>query len=84
MGKFEKVLRRLLSGEADANVEFDDLVWLLRRLGFMERVRGSDHIFTRADLETPINLQPSGHHAAPYQVKQTREKLQELGIGENE
>ncbi len=80
MSKFEKVLRRVLSGEADNNIEFEDLVWLLRRLGFTLRVRGSHHIFTRSDLEIPINLQPSGHHAAPYKVKQTREKLQTLEI----
>ena len=74
----------MLSGEADANIEFDDLAWLLRRLGFTERVRGSHHIFTRSDLEIPINLQPSGHHVVPYQVKQTRERLQGLGIGVDE
>ena len=82
MGKFEKVLRRVLSGTSDANIAFDDLCWLLRKLGFEERIRGSHHGYRRADLERPINLQPAGKDAKPYQVEQVRERLQEIGIEE--
>jgi hypothetical protein len=34
MGKYEKVLQLILSGEADANISFNDLCFLLEQLGF--------------------------------------------------
>jgi hypothetical protein len=33
MGKCEKLLSQILRGASDANIAFDDLCWLLRRLG---------------------------------------------------
>ncbi len=73
MSKFEKVLARVLSGEADANIPFEDLRWLLLRLGFSERINGSHHIYTRAYLPRRINLQPQRDgKAKEYQVDQTR------------
>ena len=47
MGKHDKVLAQVLSGVADANISFDDLRRLLLRLGFVERQRGSHHIFRK-------------------------------------
>jgi hypothetical protein len=41
-------------------------------LGFSERVKGSHHIFTRADVAEILNLQARGSFAKPYQVKQVR------------
>ncbi|HEX8234994.1 MAG TPA: type II toxin-antitoxin system HicA family toxin [Abditibacteriaceae bacterium] len=84
MGKFEKVLRRVLSGTSDANIAFDDVRWMLQRLGFEERVRGSHHNFRRPGERIKINLQPHGAHCKPYQVKQVREALGQLGIVEEE
>lgn len=72
MGKYEKLLRLVLSGRSDANLSFDDLRQLLLRLGFTERVRGDHHIFFRADVEEILNLQPKNGMAKPYQVKQVR------------
>ena len=43
MVTYSKVLQRVLSGRADANIRFDDLRNLLTRLGFEERSRGSHH-----------------------------------------
>jgi predicted RNA binding protein YcfA (HicA-like mRNA interferase family) len=79
MGKFEKVLRRVLSGEADANIDFDDLCRLLERLGFDSRVKGSHHTFCHAGLRRPIVVQP-GHNgkAKSYQAAQVRVALTEL------
>jgi hypothetical protein len=51
---------------------FNDLCWLVQRLGFQERIRGSHHIFTKEGVEEILNLQPKGRHAKPYQVKQVR------------
>jgi hypothetical protein len=45
---------------------------LLLALGFEEHVRGSHHMFQRADVESGINLQPEGDKAKPYQVRQVR------------
>jgi len=61
-----------LLGGSDANVEFDELGQLLRRLGFEERTRGSHHIFRKSGIEERVNLQRDGRKAKPYQVRQVR------------
>ncbi len=57
MAKYEKLLLNILRGRSDANIEFDELRQLLRRLGFEERIRGSHHIFRRVGVTEKINLQ---------------------------
>ena len=64
--------RRILSGQADANIGFDDLRLFLIRLGFVERIRGSHHVFRREGIRERINIQRDGSHAKPYQVRQVR------------
>lgn len=51
VGKYTKLLERILNGRSDANVRFSDLVQLLVHLKFDERIRGDHHIFTRPDIE---------------------------------
>lgn len=75
MGKLEKLLLQVLSGASDANIAFPDLCRLLARLDFDERVRGSHHIFTRANVAEILNLQDKQGKAKPYQVKQVREVI---------
>jgi predicted RNA binding protein YcfA (HicA-like mRNA interferase family) len=72
MGKYEKLLLKILSGTSDANIHFKDLCDLLKNLGFEERIRGSHHIFTKDNVEEILNLQPKGNKSKPYQVKQVR------------
>ncbi len=72
MGKHEKLIDRILRGESDANIPFDDLRSVLARLGFDERVRGSHHLYRKEDVEEKINLQRGGSKAKPYQVRQVR------------
>ena len=72
MGKYEKLLQKILAGASDNNIRFADLRSLLLRLGFEEKVRGSHHIFSFADTRTIINLQPVDNKAKGYQVKQVR------------
>ena len=72
MAKYDKVLSRILRGTSDANIPFDDLRHLLRRLGFAERIRGDHHIFTKDGVEEILNLQPKGSQVKPYQVRQVR------------
>ena len=73
MSKHDKLLEKILRGTSDANIPFDGLCHLLRRLGFETRVRGSHHIFFREGVEEILNLQPRGSNAKSYQVKQVRE-----------
>ncbi len=75
MGKHDKLVLRLLSGFADANIDFVELRELLKRLGFEERVRGSHHLFRKPGVEAKINLQRDGAKAKPYQVRQVRSVL---------
>lgn len=73
MGKFEKLLLKLLSGTADNNFSFDDLKYVLNHFGFVERTTGGSHrIFYKDGIEEIINIQPKGNKAKPYQVKQLR------------
>lgn len=77
MSKKEKLLQRLLSGNADANFDFNDLVTILERLGFEERKTGGSHrIFSIKKIEGIINLQTTKDgKAKTYQVKQVRDFL---------
>lgn len=72
MARYEDLLPRILRGASDANIPFNQLCHLLRRLGFTERIRGDHHIFAKDDIEEILNLQPKGRQAKPYQVKQVR------------
>lgn len=69
------IKERVLSGRADANIRFRDLRRMLLRLGFIERVRGSHHIFVKKGVEELINLQREGKNAKAYQVRQVRAML---------
>jgi hypothetical protein len=81
MGKYDKLLSQILRGTSDANIAFDDLCWLLRRLGFEERTRGSHHIFRKPGVEDKINLQRDDGDAKPYQVRQVRHIILKYGLG---
>ena len=83
MGKHEKTLQQVLDGRSDANVRFEDLRGLLVALGFLERTRGSHHVFGRSGIEEQINLQRDGAKAKPYQVKQVRNVILRYNLREN-
>ncbi len=73
MKKSEKTLQRLLSGRADHNIDFNDLIALLNAEGFAERQgKGSPVIFTKAGVAERITLQAEGRKAKAYQVRQIR------------
>ena len=77
----DKILSLILSGRSDANVDFKDLLRLLRSLGFDERIRGSHHIFTRSGVLEILNLQPKGAKAKVYQVRQVRGVILKYKLG---
>ncbi len=82
MGKRKKLIEKILSGNSDANINFEDLRKLLLSLGFEERIKGSHHIFRKQRIEDKPNLQKEGSRAKTYQVKQIRRILQKYEFGE--
>jgi predicted RNA binding protein YcfA (HicA-like mRNA interferase family) len=82
VSKRRKFIEQLMSGAADADLSFDDLCQLLRRLGFKERIRGDHHIFAREGVEEILNIQPKEKHAKPYQVKQVRNVIRKYQLEE--
>jgi hypothetical protein len=76
-----KLLTRILSGQADANIPFDEICQLLIKLGFRERIRGSHHIYTKEGVEEIINLQSKGAKGKPYQIKQVRNLILKYRLG---
>ena len=81
MGKYQQLLLTIFRGASDANIGFEDLCHLLRRLGFDERVRGSHHLFRKSGIEEMLNLQRDGNKAKPYQVRQIRVVLLRYKLG---
>ena len=71
----EKTLNKLLRGDSDANIRFEEICHLLQAKGFRMRVSGSHHIFTMPGVKERINLQRGGSKAKPYQVRQVRKSL---------
>jgi predicted RNA binding protein YcfA (HicA-like mRNA interferase family) len=76
----EKTLEKLLRGESDANIGFDEICQLLKAKGFSMRVSGSHHIFTKSGVMERINLQREGSKAKPYQVRQVRKILSQYKL----
>jgi len=79
--KYEELRLRILQGESDANIDFDDLCRMLRSLGFDERVRRSHHIFRKDGVRELVNLQREGSKAKVYQVRQVRGVILRYGLG---
>jgi len=71
----EKTLDKILRGDSDTNIRFEELCHLLQAKGFRLRVNGSHHIFTQTGVMERINLQREGAKAKPYQVRQVRKIL---------
>ena len=71
----DKTIEKLLRGESDANIRFEELCHLLQAKGFRMRISGSHHIFTRSGILERINIQREGSKAKPYQVRQVRRIL---------
>lgn len=81
MAKIIKLIEKILRGRLDASIGFEELCSLLKSLGFEERIRGSHHIYRRADVEERLNLQREGAKAKPYQVRQVRAVILKYRLG---
>jgi predicted RNA binding protein YcfA (HicA-like mRNA interferase family) len=80
MSRFDKLLLKLLRGTSDASFAFDDLRYILEKLEFEERVRGSHHIYNREDIPELVNIQRHGKDAKPYQVRDVRDLIIRYGM----
>jgi predicted RNA binding protein YcfA (HicA-like mRNA interferase family) len=77
-----KLLLRIVRGDSEANIPFEEMRALLRAIGFTERVKGSHHIFTKSGVPEILNLQPKGGgKSKPYQVKQVRRIILAYDLG---
>ena len=81
MGKYDKLLQKIIHGRSDANILFSELRQLLLRLDFDERIRGDHHIFSKSDVAEILNIQPIGSMAKAYQVKQIRQIIVRYRLG---
>lgn len=62
-------------------IPFRDLQRLLGVLGFhLDRVSGSHHIYRHPKANRPLNVQPVGKDAKPYQIRQLRDMIEEFGL----
>ncbi len=84
MSKANKIRTKILSGNSDANIDFDDLCWILTHYNFDTRIKGSHHIFIKEGVEEILNLQPKGAKAKAYQVKQVREVIVKYDLGDDD
>jgi hypothetical protein len=84
MSKHQKLLLVILMGRSDANIAFEDLRFLVKKLGFAERIRGDHHVYTMTGVEEILNLQPNGAKAKPYQVKQVRDVILKYRMAQEE
>ncbi len=82
MGKYDKLLHKVLSGTSDSNIRFSELCQLLCRLDFIERINGDHHILTKEGIDEIINIQPKKGKAKPYQVKQIRNLILKYKLGD--
>jgi len=86
MGKANKTLLKIMSGDSGANLPFDDILTALRSLSFLhERKAAGSHtcIFQGTSKNGQpifINIQQANGQAKPYQVKQIRRQLAEMDL----
>ena len=81
MSKYQKLFEKILLGSSDSNIDFEELKNLLIKLGFVMRINGSHHVFSKDNIEEIINIQPlKDKKAKPYQIKQVRELIIEHNL----
>lgn len=74
MTKRDKLTEKILDGNSDGNITFEEITQFLLSRGYsVKRVRGSHYHF-RKEGSQPFNLQTSENGKAKrYQVKQIRD-----------
>ncbi len=75
MAKWDKFRRKLMSGRSDSSLDFGDLCrFVEQELRFIPHPQnsGSHRVYAKAGISEIIDLQPNGHEAKAYQVRQVR------------
>lgn len=75
MSKWDRFRLKLLSGQADNNIDFTELCDYVELLGFTAHPNSGgshNHIYAKTGVVEIINLQPKGSVAKTYQVRQVR------------
>ncbi len=80
MSKIEKLVERILSGQA---VSYDDAQKLLFSLGFIMKSEGSHHVFRRKGYSKNISIKKRSQ-LLPYQLKDLKEVLKDHGYPKEE
>ena len=76
MANMQKAYISVIEGRG--TLSFRDLQRLLISLGFrLDRISGSHQ---HPDVSRPINIQPTGKDAKPYQIRQLRDMIREFGL----
>ena len=57
---------------------------VIRKLGFVERIKGDHHIFTKDNVLEIVNIQPKNSNAKDYQVKQIRNLIVKYRLGDSD
>ena len=80
MDKLKKIQADILQGHKDSNIKFSDLQKILVAMGGKERVKGDHVIYSFAEIEAIINIQPDGKMAKAYQIRQVRKFILENNL----
>ena len=74
MSRWSKFWDKISGGQADNNIEFDELESYLLRLGWKTASSGTSHqYYTHAQVPAAVNVQPrKDGKAKSYQVEQIR------------
>jgi predicted RNA binding protein YcfA (HicA-like mRNA interferase family) len=79
MASPKRVLESVLTGRG--TIAFRDFERLLPKLGFrLDRTSGSHRIYLHPKVSRPLNVQPFGKDAKPYQVRQLRDMIREFEL----
>ena len=77
----DKVLIKVLAGQSDRSVRYDELAGLLRRLGFVERTgRGSHRVFNHPQIAESVTLVEKRGNVPPAYVREVRGLLTRAGL----
>lgn len=79
MSKWSKFWEKIASGQSDNNIEYDELIAYLERLGWETASEGTSHRFYKhALVPVAVNVQErKGGKAKSYQIEQVRLALQQ-------
>jgi hypothetical protein len=81
LSRFKKILLKIISGQNDQNINFEEMVSFLKSINFDLRIKGSHYIFYMNGIEEIINIQPINSKCKAYQVKQIRNLIIKYKLG---